>query len=205
MPDNKQPALTREEQIKSVALKIFPTNSISNAVNIRRGEDQTTFKLGAQWADATPSPVSSSGEDLNALSSQNLKESFDDAVDQVYGHTPGPWFPINYAGFWIIQSGKYYGDKDVLDAEKVGVEISEANARLAASAPELKVRLHRLQAELTRLRQPPAEGMRDALLEVERLILAPSFVGCDKKMLSIIREAIKPSAPTTSDDKKGKE
>jgi hypothetical protein len=50
-------------------------------------------------------------------------------------HTPGPWYPIAYGGFWDIQTEKYYGETSVLNEDSC--PNAEANATLAARAPEL--------------------------------------------------------------------
>jgi len=52
-------------------------------------------------------------------------------------HTPGPWYPVNYAGLMHIQDGPFYTDKNILDDEYVGEEEVEANGLLAAAAPDL--------------------------------------------------------------------
>jgi hypothetical protein len=129
--------LSRETEIKEAAIRAYPPQQMMRLV-VEARED---WADGARWADANP-PSSSSGEEKAVTK-----------TDENCDTTPGPWFPINYAGFWIIQSGKYYGDVDVLDAEKVGAETAEANAKLVASAPELR-------AELTHLQSQQAEGMR---------------------------------------------
>jgi hypothetical protein len=41
--------------------------------------------------------------------------------------------PVAYCNFWTIQSGPYYGDKDILNAEDVGEEEAEKNANLIAN------------------------------------------------------------------------
>ena len=50
-------------------------------------------------------------------------------------HTPGPWYYVNYGGFFSIQSEDGYSDSDVL-SESI-TDKAEDNARLAAAAPEL--------------------------------------------------------------------
>ena len=51
-------------------------------------------------------------------------------------HTPGPWYPVEFAGFHVIKTEPYYdaGD-DLLDVEES--PNAEANAKLIAAAPEL--------------------------------------------------------------------
>lgn len=55
------------------------------------------------------------------------------------------WYPVNYAGFWTIQSDGYYGDETVLDSADVGEEQAEENAKLCASAPIMKQLLDDMQ------------------------------------------------------------
>jgi hypothetical protein len=50
-------------------------------------------------------------------------------------HTPGPWFPINYAGFWDIQTKDEYSETSVLQDDHYNN--AEVNAKLCAAAPEL--------------------------------------------------------------------
>lgn len=50
-------------------------------------------------------------------------------------HTPAPWYYVQYAGCFDIQSGKYYGDPNLLDLDQCPE--AEANAKLATLAPEL--------------------------------------------------------------------
>lgn len=50
------------------------------------------------------------------------------------------WYPVEYEGFWQIQTEPFYdssGMVDVLNVEHVGEEQAEKNARLCAMAPEL--------------------------------------------------------------------
>ena len=50
------------------------------------------------------------------------------------------WYPVEYSGFWEIQSTDKYdaGTTNVLDAEVVGEEQARENAKLCASAPQMK-------------------------------------------------------------------
>lgn len=51
-------------------------------------------------------------------------------------HTPGPWFALEYAGYYNLQTVDEYSDtNDLLNIEKD--PNAEANAKLAAKAPEL--------------------------------------------------------------------
>jgi len=50
-------------------------------------------------------------------------------------YTKGPWYPVQYANYWNIQKGKYYEDENLLDEDQN--PNAEANARLAAAAPDL--------------------------------------------------------------------
>ena len=50
-------------------------------------------------------------------------------------HTKAPWYAVNFAGFWVIQNGEKYEDTRILDEDSC--PDAEANAKLAAAAPEL--------------------------------------------------------------------
>jgi hypothetical protein len=59
-------------------------------------------------------------------------------------HTPGPWYPVEYADSFIIQDGPYYEDDNVLSYDafsSIKEDTAKANAKLAAAAPELLVAL----------------------------------------------------------------
>jgi len=62
--------------------------------------------------------------------------------------TKGKWHLVEYAGYFNIQSGMYYGDDNILDRDAVGSEIAEANAKLAVSAPDLLEALQDVREEL---------------------------------------------------------
>lgn len=49
--------------------------------------------------------------------------------------TPGPWYPVEFAGYWYLQKQPFYDADNVLDAE-VCPE-AKANANLAAASPEM--------------------------------------------------------------------
>lgn len=52
--------------------------------------------------------------------------------------TPGPWHPVEYAGFWNIRTQPFYDDGvDVNNADDVGYVQSTINAFLCAAAPDL--------------------------------------------------------------------
>jgi hypothetical protein len=68
-------------------------------------------------------------------------------------HTPGPWYAVEYGGFWNIQTDDCYSESDVLDVEKVGnEETTEANAKLCAAAPDLLDGLKRCLSNSIELR-----------------------------------------------------
>lgn len=51
-------------------------------------------------------------------------------------HTPGPWFAVEYSGYWALQGEDFYNEHDdLLDDEKCNE--AKANATLASAAPEL--------------------------------------------------------------------
>lgn len=56
-------------------------------------------------------------------------------------HTSGPWYYSNYAGTFMLQDGPYYEDNLILSYDEafsnIDMETAEANAKLAAAAPEL--------------------------------------------------------------------
>ena len=50
-------------------------------------------------------------------------------------YTKGQWFPVQYANYWEIQAGRFYGDISLTNEENC--PDAEANAKLMAAAPEL--------------------------------------------------------------------
>ncbi len=60
-------------------------------------------------------------------------------------HTPGPWFAVNYAGYNNLQAEPVYGSPDLLNGQTMGAEQAEANAKLAAAAPDLLEALKKLR------------------------------------------------------------
>ena len=51
--------------------------------------------------------------------------------------TKEPWYAIDYAGVIILKDSDFYEGKNILDAEDVGKEVVEANAKLAICAPKM--------------------------------------------------------------------
>lgn len=51
--------------------------------------------------------------------------------------TKGEWHMVEYAGFMNIQDAPHYGEKNLLDADNVGLEVARHNGVLAAAAPDL--------------------------------------------------------------------
>lgn len=57
-------------------------------------------------------------------------------------HTKAPWFAIDYAGSFDLQSGPHYGDVNLLSYNEfhdnyVDEETAKANALLASKSPEM--------------------------------------------------------------------
>ena len=52
-------------------------------------------------------------------------------------HTKAPWHPVQYTFWWELKDGPCYTDTNVLEEDGRHPEEVEANARLAAAAPEL--------------------------------------------------------------------
>jgi hypothetical protein len=54
----------------------------------------------------------------------------------IQGHTPFPWFAVNYANFWNIQQTEFYENgQNILDEEEC--DKAKYNAVLAAMAPRM--------------------------------------------------------------------
>lgn len=71
-------------------------------------------------------------------------------TDKEQKTTPGPWYAIEYAGYWAIQSENFYGiESSVLDEDNNNR--AEENAKLAARAPELLKENDSLQARILEL------------------------------------------------------
>lgn len=52
--------------------------------------------------------------------------------------TKGPWFPVDYAGRFIIQTEDSYSDSDdVFESDDFSYEEVKANSKLASKAPEM--------------------------------------------------------------------
>lgn len=51
--------------------------------------------------------------------------------------TPGAHHAIEVSGYWIMADEPYYEANNLLDAECVGSETAEANAKLYAASPDL--------------------------------------------------------------------
>ena len=88
-----------------------------------------------EWLSRTTLPVQGEG----------LKDEYDTIPAQFVGdksrkikrvtatkYPKEKYFAVEYAGFWDIQEGQYYGDTNILDAEKVGEDVAESNAKLIA-------------------------------------------------------------------------
>ncbi len=51
-------------------------------------------------------------------------------------HTPGPWYPIDFAGYQVIKTEPYYDSGiDILNLDEC--DVANANARVIAAAPDL--------------------------------------------------------------------
>jgi hypothetical protein len=70
-------------------------------------------------------------------------------------YTPGPWHAVEYAGYFIIQNGEMYGDRDLQNLEFS--PNAEANAKLMASAPDL---LDALEVAYSLLQRPSNESTK---------------------------------------------
>lgn len=81
--------------------------------------------------------------------------------------TPGEWHAVEYAGYMDIQTGPYYGDKSVLNIEKVGSEQFYANSKLIETSPQL------------------LKAAEYALMELQLLPCK-----CDPKAIQLLEEAI---------------
>ena len=64
-------------------------------------------------------------------------------------HTSGPWYYSNYAVTFMLQDGPYYEDNLILSYDEafsaIDMETAEANAKLAAAAPELLEALQNIE------------------------------------------------------------
>ena len=70
------------------------------------------------------------------------------------------FYAVESAGYWFIQSGPNYEDPDILDAEKVGEERAEKNARLIADL---------LNAHYAQQSQPSPAGAAEGANDVDYL------------------------------------
>lgn len=81
-------------------------------------------------------------------------------------HTKGEWFPVEFAGIWMLMDSPMYESIDVLNADYVGEEKAKANAKLAAAAPDLLDALIEI-AELKHEKTKDAQGNWNAAYHYE--------------------------------------
>ncbi|GAO43774.1 hypothetical protein [Flavihumibacter petaseus] len=93
---------------------------------------------------------------------------------QFEGHTPGPWFPVEFGGYWNIHDEPFYEGTNLLDKESS--DQADVNAKLAAAATQLLSRcieLERWKAEATIV-----QHRWDRVLDAAQK--SPAFkLGCD--------------------------
>ena len=59
-------------------------------------------------------------------------------------YTKGPWYPVEYVGYWFLQKSPEYSATDsLLDEEKC--TYAETNAKVAAAAPDMLAALQNLE------------------------------------------------------------
>ncbi len=81
-------------------------------------------------------------------------------------HTQPPWFAVQYGHFLRIQSGDYYGAKDILSIEDFSEQEVKANCAVICAAPAM---LKMLQEMLDRYQYGDREinaYMEDKLISV---------------------------------------
>lgn len=92
-------------------------------------------------------------------------------------HTPGPWFPVEYAGYFHLQDEKYYDTGvDLLNADNMDYEAAKANATLAAAAPEMLEVITQLLSENEEHPQVPGNWWSRQAPSTELLIKAKSVI-----------------------------
>lgn len=82
-------------------------------------------------------------------------------------YTKAPWVAVQYANFWNLQKEGFYSDTDNLLDEDKNID-AEANAKLAAAAPELLHALIKLKQWVGKLEDwkgidPPTELVDNAI------------------------------------------
>lgn len=55
-------------------------------------------------------------------------------MENTFKGTDKEWFAVNFGGYINIQDGPLYEDNNILDQDKVGDDIAEANAQLIIHA-----------------------------------------------------------------------
>lgn len=94
--------------------------------------------------------------------------------DSKQAYTGGPWFPVVYANFINLQTTPFYSRNNLLDLENY--KEAEANATLAATAPELLevlkqlVHLHMCEQEGIASGMPTANQWLKAVDEAAKAI-----------------------------------
>ena len=100
--------------------------------------------------------------------------------------TPFPWFGVNYAGTWNIQSAEFYDAPNILNEYDVGEIQAMENVRLIQSIPTFLDEIATLKAQ------------RDELLEAceDQLTLLYS-IGCDDESEAVqsLKKAIENCKP----------
>ncbi len=89
------------------------------------------FKNGAEWGDINCETGGKYGEGWS------MKQAFNDTIKSLkQSSSPASenekFHAVEYSGYWNIQSGSSYRDKNILDAEQVGPEAAQRNAELIA-------------------------------------------------------------------------
>jgi hypothetical protein len=90
-------------------------------------------------------------------------------------HSPAPWYPIQFAGIYMLNDSDNYESKVLLYCDEVGEDIAETNAIIASKAPDMYKVLFQVihhddnVKEYFRLPDPVREIIDNILKDIETL------------------------------------
>lgn len=82
--------------------------------------------------------------------------------------TPGHWYAVEYAGYWEIQDGPYYGDRSILD--EVKDPCAKDNAILMSKAPDMYSALLKAKKAMEPYNNGEDLKLSEAISEINKVL-----------------------------------